>query len=613
MNEIIEKIEDKLRNIRIAGVTDFFSRHKVRTQMMIFHLIVMLPMFFGSIYLLAGMKDIVRENSTTESLNNADRIRIRINDLVYITENISDMICSNYDIITFLSTEFDDPSDIYSFYVTNNFISDYTTIFPQIRNVRIYLDRNNFVFNNTFRHADREIRQQAWFKECFSEASSIRWRVIHDHYDGEFYLSCVRPLYDSMGRVLGVAVVEISPEWINEYLSDSGYYTVFSVNNGVVFYSNISAASPGKIITSDEADLYGIDRREVLEAGFMGSGKLTVFEAFQCGDSNSIFQIFLINPNNTVNERTTTLYMNYIGYIMLLLCLSLLIIVLFTNVFANRIMMLRDRMHSVSRGDFGAQLELSGSDEVSDLNRDLSVMVNSMQKLMNENYEARIQAEAFKFDQMEAEFKALASQINPHFLYNTLETIRMKAYCNNDKETAALVKKLGKFMRRCLEVKSDTVTLKSELEFTTSYLELQAARFGERVSYSVNSEVDGDYMVLPLIIQPLTENAFVHGIESSKENGMIKIHVYYCGEQVYIDVTDNGKGITPERLAEVNEKLRISDTSSGKSIGLTNVNKRVKMYFGKEYGLSIRSNPGYGTEIRVILPRFPETKITERT
>ena len=104
------------------------------------------------------------------------------------------------------------------------------------------------------------------------------------------------------------------------------------------------------------------------------------------------------------------------------------------------------------------------------------------------------------------------------------------------------------------------------------------------------------------------ENAFVHGIESSKSNGKIAIRIRYRGEYVYIDVCDNGRGITPERLKEIHSKLEANDTSSGKSIGLTNVNKRVKMYFGDEYGLFVHSTPGEGTEMRVILPRYPETR-----
>ena len=243
------------------------------------------------------------------------------------------------------------------------------------------------------------------------------------------------------------------------------------------------------------------------------------------------------------------------------------------------------------------------------LYKDLAQMISDMQRLIDDNYQAQIQREAFKFDQMEAEFKALSSQINPHFLYNTLETIRMKAYVNNDKETADLVKKLGKFMRRCLEFKDGEVSLRSELEFTQSYLELQRARFGDRFSYSIYSEVSKDYPILPLLIQPIVENAFVHGIEGNKTNGRIDIKVYYKGEFVIADVTDNGQGISPEKLKELEEKILVSDTSSGKSIGLTNVCKRIKMYHGDKYGMTISSRVGQGTTIRLTLPRKPEPRL----
>lgn len=235
-----------------------------------------------------------------------------------------------------------------------------------------------------------------------------------------------------------------------------------------------------------------------------------------------------------------------------------------------------------------------------------------MQTLMNDAYKSKIQSESFKLNQVEAEFKALASQINPHFLYNTLETIRMKAYCNDDKETADLVKKLGKFMRRCLEVKNGMVTLESELEFTKSYLELQAARFGDRVSYSIYCEVDRNYKILPLIIQPIVENAFVHGIEGEKANGKIDIKVFYRSGQVIIEVSDNGQGIPADKLRELLAKLEKNDTSSGKSIGLTNVNKRIKMYHGEQYGLTVETTFGHGTAIRITLPQKADENIMKR-
>ena len=265
-------------------------------------------------------------------------------------------------------------------------------------------------------------------------------------------------------------------------------------------------------------------------------------------------------------------------------------------------------MHAVAGGDFNVEFTDKGHDEIAELYTDLEQMIHSMQTMMNDVYQAKLQNEEFKFVQMEAEFKALASQINPHFLYNTLETIRMKAFCNNDKETADLVKKLGKFMRRCLEFKDGEVTLRSELEFTNGYLELQSARFGDRVSYSIYSEVSKDYMILPLVIQPVVENAFVHGIEGCKDNGRIDIKVYYSGDNVIIDVMDNGSGMSKEKLRELEAKLRRNDTSSGKSIGLTNVNKRIKMYHGEQYGLTIKTKEGGGTTIRITLPRNPVSR-----
>ncbi len=302
----------------------------------------------------------------------------------------------------------------------------------------------------------------------------------------------------------------------------------------------------------------------------------------------------------------------YIWYIFLCIVLSVLITLLFSSMFSRRIQFLKNQMHKVTSGNFVLNEEIRGTDEIFELYQDLKKMVDSMQTLMNDAYKSKIQSESFKLNQVEAEFKALASQINPHFLYNTLETIRMKAYCNDDKETADLVKKLGKFMRRCLEVKNGMVTLESELEFTKSYLELQAARFGDRVSYSIYCEVDRNYKILPLIIQPIVENAFVHGIEGEKANGKIDIKVFYRSGQVIIEVSDNGQGIPADKLRELLAKLEKNDTSSGKSIGLTNVNKRIKMYHGEQYGLTVETTFGHGTAIRITLPQKADENIMKR-
>ena len=119
-------------------------------------------------------------------------------------------------------------------------------------------------------------------------------------------------------------------------------------------------------------------------------------------------------------------------------------------------------------------------------------------------------------------------------------------------------------------------------------------------------------MILPLIIQPVVENAFVHGIESAKSNGKISVKVMYRGDKIEIEVSDNGQGIPDDKLAELLDKLEKNDTSSGKSIGLTNVNKRIKMYHGEEYGLSVKTEEGVGTDICITLPRKVDGDVMKR-
>jgi two-component system sensor histidine kinase YesM len=265
-------------------------------------------------------------------------------------------------------------------------------------------------------------------------------------------------------------------------------------------------------------------------------------------------------------------------------------------------------MNKVTAGNLELKDEIKGEDEIYELYGLLKQMVNSIMISNTETTEAKLQAETFRLNQVEAEFKALASQINPHFLYNTLETIRMKAYSNDDRETAELLKVLGKFMRRSLSVKDGLVNLETEIEFTHNYLKLQSARFGDRVTYNIYCEPNGEYMILPLIIQPLVENAYAHGVEKVKQGGYILIAVKYAGKEVIIEVSDNGGGMDKETLKALRDKIENGDTSSGKSIGLTNVHMRIKKYFGNEYGMKIFSELGKGTTIRLTLPRETGTE-----
>ena len=573
----------------------------IRSQMVIMFLVVILPLFAASIYLLLTMRDTVKEAALDSAMNDADSVRYRITDLIGSAEITVNEFVSDVRIKDFLVSPHEDKQEYNSFY--GGFSSAYTVSSQHIKGMLVFVPREDFVFGGSFMSADKEIRDSSWYKAAAGSPSTAFWDVIRNPADGKYYLGCFKAVtYNT--RVTGVACALISDVWIERLLPDEPVRTVLSVGRGKVYYSNCDAAEPGDMI-EPVSDFMTSSIRKTYDYGFFGVNGYSVLDNFY---ANNSFQIILLLPGSYVNYSVNRLSVVYGGYCALMIILSMLIIILFSSIFSRRVKLLSGKMHRVAKGDFDIDITDTGNDEISDLYSDLRQMIGDMKRLIDESYRTRLENEAFRFNQMEAEFKALASQINPHFLYNTLETIRMKAYCNNDKETAGLVKKLGKFMRRCFEFKDGEVTLRSELEFTNSYLDLQTARFGDRVSYSIYSEVDGEWQILPLLIQPIVENAFVHGIESCKGNGRIDIRVRYSGSFVLVDVMDNGEGIPPEKLLILEEKLKISDTSSGKSIGLTNVHKRIRLYYGEEYGMSIKSRQGAGTTIRLTLPRVHEKR-----
>nr|WP_281380431.1 sensor histidine kinase [Gracilibacillus halotolerans] len=200
----------------------------------------------------------------------------------------------------------------------------------------------------------------------------------------------------------------------------------------------------------------------------------------------------------------------------------------------------------------------------------------------------------------------LASQINPHFLYNTLEMIRMKALMNKDPEVAQLVKMLSKMMRSSLERTDRLISIEKETELISYYLQIQQMRFGEDFSYHVEvEETLKKYYILPLIIQPLVENAMIHGLEAKEDRGFIRIVLLERKDFLEIEVTDNGVGIPRDTLKEIQERMDVETyQSEGNRIGLHNVQQRIKLYHGKDYGLTIESIHGLGTTVHMKLPKI---------
>lgn len=306
---------------------------------------------------------------------------------------------------------------------------------------------------------------------------------------------------------------------------------------------------------------------------------------------------------------------------LLALLISAAMIRFFAACFVERVDVLRKEMHKASNQDYELIQDFQGNDELSEAFADLQVMVKNIKEQEARVYEAQIKEKELLIEQQEMEYKMLASQINPHFLYNTLETIRMKAFTAGDREVAGAVKLLGKSMRYVLENMGISVTsLEKEIEHVDVYMMIQRLRFEDRILYEKEVEEGlelSGYRFLPLLLQPIVENAILHGMDEVDEGGVIRLSVYSKTssgsrlsedgrpELLYIDVEDNGCGMSEEVLRKLRKDIEVRDMSRNKSIGLYNINQRIRQHYGSGYHVRIFSKPGEGTLIRLIIPAEP--------
>ena len=267
-------------------------------------------------------------------------------------------------------------------------------------------------------------------------------------------------------------------------------------------------------------------------------------------------------------------------------------------------------MHQASNEDYEIVNSVRGQDELSEAFSDLEIMVQKIKKKDADMYEARINEKELAAAQQAMEFKMLASQINPHFLYNTLETIRMKAFTVGDREVATAIKLLGKSMRYVLEnIGTSFTTLSKELEHVETYLAIQKLRFGKKFDsvFELAPEIDlSQVYILPLLLQPIVENAILHGMEERETGGLVKICIYKKEERerehIMIEVSDNGCGMTAQKQEELMLNIEVKDSGRTKSIGLYNINQRLKLSYGQEYRLKILSRIGEGTMVQMSIP-----------
>ena len=260
---------------------------------------------------------------------------------------------------------------------------------------------------------------------------------------------------------------------------------------------------------------------------------------------------------------------------------------------------LRDSMKRVQKGDFSAaEIEVYSDNEIGSLTRSFNVMTHKIQDLMAQNIQEQEQ-------KRKIELKALQSQINPHFLYNTLDSIIWMAEGKKNEEVVLMTASLARLLRQSISIENELVTIGQEIEYVRSYLTIQKMRYKDKLEFEINVDPRITHaQIIRLVLQPIVENAIYHGLKYKESKGMLKVHGYELGERIIIDITDNGVGMDEETLKHIYDKHKVNYHSNG--VGVYNVQQRLVLYYGKEYGIIYHSEKGKGTTATVVIPKRQE-------
>ena len=453
-------------------------------------------------------------------------------------------------------------------------------------------------------YATRQIHQ-----ECFSKADipgSTLWglypSVNYNKDNPELTLIRSFPLTDS--HYPSIIVITVDSNYLRNRIQNNNLSTMLAVNKSNIFFSTIRSLqeTPMPVYINYDKKYYsekGVFRfKEKKTFGFISS--LPVY------NTEETLYIYTIDTN--ARGQMFTVGIISAGITFGVIIVALLGIIFYTSYLSKRIVSLKTSMKRARDGNYDVIIDsLKGDDELTETFEDLKYIIKDIKIKNAKMYEAQLKEQEFITEQSKMRYKLLSNQINPHFIYNTLETIRMLALEADATEVADATMLLAKAMRHVLDhTMVNSTTLEKELDYVLVYLQIQKIRFENRLEYSMTIDPSihpSNSRILPILLQPIVENAVIHGLESITQKVYISITIERLDiNNMLIKIIDNGKGMTYEELEELNQKLTQKSGNTPSNIGLYNIRSRIQLFYGPKYDMTITSLPGVGTTVSLFLP-----------
>ncbi|GBF77720.1 two-component sensor histidine kinase [Paenibacillus sp. 598K] len=603
----LSEVRDRLLKMN-AGI-------KLRTKLfLLFFVLLMVTLLLSSYGYYTSSLDSAVEQHSKEAYQNIRQSSIILDQkLSSIVEN-SELMMKDKEIYRiFAAIDPNDPNDLLKYdRELKRIIAKYYTYDEQIYSSTImtsyYSFGNGYVPYDGFKDStlDRHIRQgggELVWEPTFDFLEMFRQESLAgaDISEFQFLFSSGRllNLFDnSTGDIVSlpgekeapVLLLNFKLDFMRDYYKDLGFdekrmFLVVAPSGQVVF-DNTASPLVGDAAAAWIADL------PLGQSGTMHAkdGADDLIVSYDTSEVTGWTLVSAIRDRDLIPEASRNIINTVARLGSVVLMISLVIAYVMSMLITKPLSQLITAIRKTGRGDFTSKLPVRGQGELDNVIRHFNDMNDKIQLLIHENYEAHLL-------EKQAQINRLNTQVNPHFLYNTLNLVSCIAIEQRSDEISRIVASLSRMLQYTVQNDKTTGTLQEELTWLEDYMFIMRCRFEERLDYACY--VDGELVdreVPRLFLQPFIENAFVHAFEEMDKGCVLRITGWQEDDHLYFTVRDNGQGISAERVVQI-----ISGEESG-SVGMSNVHRRLKLMYGDRYGIEVQSTPGTGTTILIRLP-----------
>lgn len=460
-----------------------------------------------------------------------------------------------------------------------------TLTYKYIDSIYIYSSRNNMVLSNTYSSVLDEFSDRTWLSQYSSleqDEMAVVSRKNNNNYP--YYLSFITPTYNAAYKQTGAVIINISIEKLSKTLMGQEYSEaeLYVLNK----YKKLLFSNRLELLSNNFDQInYVYDRQQYAKTH---TNEFMLYTLNSPANDLEYILLMKLNPDAAINLP----YLRIILFFFLML-LGTLGVSLFLAL--RTFKPLDNILHA---------LEAPSSGQSDSINNEVKYILNSINQTINDKQIAEVELEQRLQMLNNAYSAALQAQINPHFLYNTLETINFMAYesFRGKNNISTITTSLSKMLRYGLDNENKIVSLSEELEHLRLYITILKLRYANVCEFEFHiAPATENLKVVKLILQPIVENAFQHGIRP-KGSGCIKITTMCNNHNLIIKIQDNGVGMAPEQLESLKELLKSNLHLSSKHIGINNVNRRIQMTFGEAYGVYVKSTQGIGSVFTIKLP-----------